>query len=566
MSKPKILMCSEASYLQTGYSTYAKEVLSRLYDTKKYEIAEFASYGLMNDDRAANLPWLFYPNAVNKSSNKFQEYMSTPDNVFGKWRFDRVVFDFKPDIVFDIRDFWMNSYQSKSVFRKCFNWAVMPTVDSAPQQEGWIDTYSQADAVLGYSEWAGTVLSKQTNNKINYVGEASPGVDLEIFKPKNKSKCKESLNIPENYTIIGSVMRNQKRKLLPDLLESFRKLLDKYKENSNEIGENLYLYLHTSYPDQGWDIPALLKENSVSNRVLFTYQCKTCSKIHASTFHHAIKFCPSCKTESCRFPSSSDGVTEDQLSLIYNTFDIYVQYAICEGFGMPQIEAGACGVPIASVDYSAMSDIVRKLNGYPIKVKRLFKEMETEAYRAYPDNDHLVEILETFFVRPSPVRQKKGFETRQLVEQFYNWDKVTEKWESVFDNILARPDKKSWQYQLHAMDPIDINSLPKFNNNYELISYIFDAHIKNPNMFYDYLNLHMLKHIDYGFVVEGGEIKPYSIEQYIGLINEYIKVNNVGHQLMNGSAIANEEDYITYAHNRLNKVNKLSQIKNILSS
>lgn len=553
-------MCSEASFLQTGYSNYAKEVLSRLYKTDKYEIAEFASYGLISDERASEVPWLFYPNAVATNDQRHKEYTSAPDNVFGKWRFDRVLFDFKPDIVFDIRDFWMNSYQAKSVFRPCFNWVVMPTVDSAPQQEGWLDIYSQADAVLGYSEWAGKVLLEQSNNTIKYVGEASPGVDLEVFKPLNKNKCKESLGIPEEAIVIGSVMRNQKRKLLPDLFQAFRTLLNKYKESGNDIGKNLYLYLHTSYPDMGWDIPALLKENSVSNRVLFTYHCKSCSQSHASTFSHAIKHCPFCKVEAARFPSSNTGVTNEQLAVIYNTFDIYVQYAICEGFGIPQIEAASCGVPIASVDYSAMSDIVRKLEGFPIRVERLFKELETEAYRAYPDNQNLIDIIQQFLSLPNPVRYKKGYETRKLAEKFYNWDNIAKQWEDVFDKIMSNPHRRTWNNKLRVMKPIDVNSLPEFSNNYELLSYIFDNHISNLDGFYDHLNLYMLKHIDYGFVVEGGEIKNYRINNYIGLLNEYIKANNIGYQLIKGSAVPSSEDYLVYAHNRLKKKHKLQQI------
>ena len=47
--KLKILMCSEASFLKSGFGTYAHEILKRLHATGKYEIAEFASYGRVND-------------------------------------------------------------------------------------------------------------------------------------------------------------------------------------------------------------------------------------------------------------------------------------------------------------------------------------------------------------------------------------------------------------------------------------------------------------------------------------------------------------------------------------
>ena len=45
-------------------------------------------------------------------------------------------------------------------------------------------------------------------------------------------------------------------------------------EEKNPIGEKLFLHLHTSYPDAGWDLPKMLKEYEVGNRVMFTYSCK----------------------------------------------------------------------------------------------------------------------------------------------------------------------------------------------------------------------------------------------------------------------------------------------------
>ena len=49
--KKKILFCSEASYLNTGYATYSREIIRRLHASGKYEVAEFASYGKDGDPR-----------------------------------------------------------------------------------------------------------------------------------------------------------------------------------------------------------------------------------------------------------------------------------------------------------------------------------------------------------------------------------------------------------------------------------------------------------------------------------------------------------------------------------
>ena len=70
-------------------------------------------------------------------------------------------------------------------------------------------------------------------------------------------------------------------------------------------------------------------------------------------------------------PNVGQGLSIPDLIKVYNLFDLYVQYAICEGFGMPQVEAAGCGVPIAAVNYSAMADVLKFTKGYPIDVKNV---------------------------------------------------------------------------------------------------------------------------------------------------------------------------------------------------
>lgn len=549
--KPKILMCSEASFLHSGYGTYAKEVLTRLYNSGKYELAEFASYGHMNDPRDKNIPWKYYPNAVREDDKRYQEYNGNAENAFGKWRFDRVVLDFMPDIVFDIRDYWMNSYQRFSILRPFFNWVVMPTVDSKPQQEEWLDVYMNADAVLSYSEWGGSVLQSQTNNKMKYFGSAPPAVDLNIFKPMDKEEIRKSLGIPVDANIIGSVMRNQKRKLIPDLIESVRIFLNKCEQQKNSVGVDTYLYLHTSYPDAGWNLPSILKEHSMGKRVLFTYLCKNCKKIHAHTFCHTIKSCPHCGQKSATFPSVADGVTTEQLAQVYNTFDLYVQYAICEGYGMPQVEAASCGVPIASVNYSAMSDLIKILNGYSIEPQRFFKELETEAYRVFPNNDQLIFTLWTYFGIEKENRKQISSQVRKLVEDNFNWDHTAEVWMKVFDNILANKNRRVWgSIEQEYTAQLDIEEFKSFTKSYEALKYICNDRVKEPDLTNNMLSLNLLKYSDYGFVTNGMNIKKFSFQDLMNVYNKYIENKNIVKYAMTNKEILNNEDYIRYANQR----------------
>jgi hypothetical protein len=123
MSKKRVLFVSEASYLNTGYATYSREVLKRLYSSNKYEIAEFSIYGGIEDKRRLSIPWKNYPNMPdpqNEEQNKV--YGSDAMNQFGKWRFERVCIDFKPDVVLTIRDWWMDAFIQHSPLRKYFKW------------------------------------------------------------------------------------------------------------------------------------------------------------------------------------------------------------------------------------------------------------------------------------------------------------------------------------------------------------------------------------------------------------------------------------------------------------
>jgi glycosyltransferase involved in cell wall biosynthesis len=543
--KLKVLMCSEASFLSSGFGVYAKEILSRLYDTNKYEIAEFASYGFVNDPRDTSIKWRYYANAVKSEDTRYQEYMSRSDNQFGRWRFEKVLLDFRPDVVIDVRDYWMNSYQRLSPLRKFFHWILMPTVDSEPQQEEWIDTFLSADGIFTYSDWGADVLKKQTVGKIKYVNTVSPGVDLATYKPcsnSDKHTIRSQLGVPENAFVIGSVMRNQKRKLIPELFNVLGSIIND--SNINEsLRKNIYLYMHTSYPDAGWDLPQLLKEYNCINRVLFSYVCKKCNFIQANVFVGPVKVCPRCIEKSMSLSSVTHGVSTKELAHIYNTFDLYVQYSICEGFGMPQVEAAACGIPVATVNYSAMCDVVNKLKAHGIPIAAYFKELETQAIRTYPDNNDLIKYIVEFYNNPNKTELSTNIRT--LTETHYNWDNIAKKWESYLDS-LADTHVSKWNDPPKMMTKISNEILSKNLSNSEIIQYIFDRHLRD----HEEINknaLEMLKQSDYGFTINGMSITGYSTKDIVEYFNTIIDNNNQAeHARINNLKF--NDDYIEYAN------------------
>jgi glycosyltransferase involved in cell wall biosynthesis len=111
-----------------------------------------------------------------------------------------------------------------------------------------------------------------------------------------------------------------------------------------------------------------------------------------------------------------------------NIFDAYIQYSICEGFGMPQIEAAACGVPVLTMNYSAMTDIINNINAEPINIGTYFKELETSAIRTYPDHDDtFIQKILSLLNMPAQLRQRKGFYSSEIVKQKYSWKSTVDK-------------------------------------------------------------------------------------------------------------------------------------------
>jgi glycosyltransferase involved in cell wall biosynthesis len=453
--KKKILFLSEAAYLNTGYAKYSKEVISRIYDTGKYDIAEFSIYGSPTDPRRSGIRWKNYANLPDASNEKqVSAYQSNNINQFGAWRFDRACLDFEPDIVFTIRDFWMDSFIYHSPFRRIFSWAWMPTVDASPQNQEWIDMFSDADYVLTYSDWAKKLLESQGGSTVNTVSTASPSA-APCFVPMNKQEIRNAFNIKQDVNIVGTVMRNQRRKLFPALMKAFGKYL---KESGST---NTFLYLHTSYPDAGWNLAELMHENEISSRVLMTYVCEKCHHIEPSFFRDAKKVCGKCGNYTSTPSNVGNGVPDEELAKIYNIFDLYIQCANSEGFGLPQVEAAACGIPIACTNYSAMEDLVNKLEAYPIDYST-YKELETGCDRAVPDIDSIVKILDRFFSSDKPSQRSKGEKTRLLFEKNYSWDKTAETWMTIADECKYA----DWKQPLRIISPQKIDMKDKSTYNF----------------------------------------------------------------------------------------------------
>lgn len=549
--KKRILILSENSSLHSGFGNYAKELAQRLYNTGKYELAELVCYSQPTDSELQNSKWLMYANGPGDGDEADNEhYKKNEANQFGLWRFDRTILDFKPDFVLTYRDPWMDQFVAASALRDYFYWIWMPTVDSAPQRPYWIDTFIQADAVLTYSEFGSEVLRKQGNDKINLLGCASPAVDENVFKPiLDKRTHRQQAGLDPDWNIIGTVMRNQKRKLFPDLMQAFRQFLD---TAPKDIAKKTYLYLHTSYPEKnGWDIPECIIENNLSSKILTSYVCRACRYIFPSFFHDARTYCKRCGQLSCILPNVTTGASTEELVKIFNYFDLYIQYAICEGFGIPLLEAAVCGIPTMAVDWTAMSDVIRHCKGQPIKPLKIFRELETGADRCYPNNDHLVECLIKFFMMPQQIRRQKGFQSRQSALKRYNWNDTAKKWENAIDSAVLKNRQGKWDAPLRSINT-DIQ-IPRGLNSAELVQWVY-AYLTHQNEDgYQLKGSTTIRDLNFSANFSYGYLEAFNAEKFLQRIIEFAKHQNIVEELRCGMKEMQTPFYISMAHRNVQK-------------
>lgn len=439
--KKKILFSGEATWLSTGFAVYNRELITRMHQTGKYEIAELACYGRTSDPRTRNVPWKVY-GILPENAEEERLYKSNQLNQFGVYKFDAIVNDFQPDIVFDARDPWMTAHITKSRFKNNFQTILTPTVDSAPYKKEWLDDYRKSEIICTYSNYGKRVMERE---KIKVSEVLSPGVNLDIFKPLDKQQLRKDWGVNKNLLVIGTVMRNQKRKLFPDLFEAYATLRNKHRK-VDEVQRSVLL-CHTSWPDLGWDIPELLYRAGVQRHVIFTYKCDACKHTFFSWFIPADgagnSQCIFCGKMSAKMPSTFNGVSEEELAQIYNLMDIYIQPAICEGWALPIVEAKACGIPGLYSNYSAMEDHVQNGGGLDIKIGRFYTESETMAIRSYPDLDDMVAKMLRLLTKKDE-REALGKKAREVAENLHRWDITAKKLESVIDGIVPKDRNRTW--------------------------------------------------------------------------------------------------------------------------
>lgn len=139
----------------------------------------------------------------------------------------------------------------------------------------------------------------------------------------------------------------------------------------------------------------------------------------------AVKFTPP-------YLMTSGLLTPADLARAYGAADLYSGCAKAEGFGLPIIEATACGTPAVVTDWSAMPEVGGP--AWRVPGHRFWAEGHKADWRA-PDITAIVRAYEKAYQRGAPYHAKKGAAREHALA--YDADRVlTQHWKPALETLL----------------------------------------------------------------------------------------------------------------------------------
>lgn len=302
-------------------------------------------------------------------------------------------------------------------------WVMQP--ENIPSNIGWfpwfpIDCQPIPSVVLEKAARArkgitmsmfGQAMAEQAGLETYYVPH---GVETKVFKPGNMSEARSRLGWPENKFIVGMVAANKgvpPRKSFFEQITAFKAL--------KQIHPDTMLYLHTDDGQHGGETVDLVRYcNTLGLRVGYVTGGQVSGDIDV--------LLPDQYTYLLGFP-------DPYMVDVYNALDVLMLVSLGEGFGIPLIEAQACGCPVITGDWTSMAELCFSGWKIPKEEARPTWHPFFNAWQWSVQPEAVVRRL----VKAYDMKGNQDYRTRARDgAKRYDADRVTEKyWKPVLEDI-----------------------------------------------------------------------------------------------------------------------------------
>lgn len=386
-NRMRILWHSNAPWAPTGYGNQTALIVPRL--QKRYDMAISAFYGLEGGMQMLNGVPVYPKGETSYGSDVIGLYASA----------------FQADIAITLIDAWVMNPQMMGNAKA--KWIPYYPIDASPVPIKVFQSINKAFDRIVMSKFG----ERETNNAGLSCHYCPHGIDTAAFYPEDQMEMRKRLAKvigwnPDAF-IVGMVAANNglpSRKAFEPALRAFAD----FKAKHSDAQFYIHTYANADNRRMAANIPELIQHFGLTlGRDVF-------------------------------LPDPGAlwlGFGNDFMRMIYSSFDVHLLPSMGEGFGIPIVEAQACGCPVIVGDWTAMSELC--FSGWKIP------QSEAEpfwipqgAYQYLVKAGAIVNALESAYeVRGNQEYRKRAADGARM----YDIERVMEKhWLPTLQKIMER--------------------------------------------------------------------------------------------------------------------------------
>lgn len=301
----RILWWSNAPWLASGYGVQTKLFLPQL-RALGHEVAVCSNAGLS----AGTIVWE-NTRVFSGSGTIGSEVVGLHSSSWGA------------DITISLLDAW--PIQPGAFAGSGMRWVPWFPVDSEPVQPSVIAPVRQAFESIVFSKF-GERVALAAGLSPFYVPH---GVDTSAYRPMDRKAARAALGCPEDCFLMGMVAANRgylSRKSIPQVLQAFAAFSREH--------QDALLYLHMPSGEEAWGERVAMQIGPLADYLGIRRKLIMADEYSLLT-----------------------GFSEAYMANLYNALDVLVSPSMGEGFGVPILEAQACGCPVLVGDWTSMSEL-----------------------------------------------------------------------------------------------------------------------------------------------------------------------------------------------------------------
>jgi glycosyltransferase involved in cell wall biosynthesis len=390
----RILWTSNAPWAATGYGQQTAQVTTRL-KKEKYEVAIAANYGLEGASTSWNTPYGEIPIYARGHENYSNDVV--PAHMYDWTSREPDV----PNLLMTLYDVWVFKGKKWADW-KVASWVPVDHFPAPREVTQWCEQSFVTPIAMSQ-------FGKQMFENVGIEAEYIPHAIEKTFKPtfkittadNEKITGREFIGIGEDKFVVGMNAANKgivpNRKAFGENLLAFSMFAQKH--------DDAILYLHTDYLGAAGGINLMDLIQAVGLQ------------------KHQYKFIDPYLYRTA--------LSQEIVSATYTAMDVLLGVSMGEGFGIPTIEAQACGTRVIVSDFAASTELVGE--GWLVDCQPYWDPMQ-RAFFTTPLIPSIVDALEKAY-------QKGRSRSQQAIDfaLLYDADTIFEShWKPVMNKLLTK--------------------------------------------------------------------------------------------------------------------------------